>query len=598
MSRLWIALVAAVATLGIVPAAALADSSNITSWTSNGQDGTRNDPPYVIYYGNPGPGTPDGTTLTVSGTATTDIPSVDIVCYFAAGVSPVVLAQNLPVSNGAFSTSSLPAEPSLKLVRGLSCGLRAIRAGTESTTEPSQYTGPQIPVSQAALPSYVTSAQQPRDFLLTGTTLSGTAQWNSAGSSGPTVAPLDASFGQPTNIAIDGMGSLFCSTTSSCATGIRSEVKVDGQNAYDAASVDNAFKSTENLANFPSLTAAANWDPTTGLVSSQSKEGWVVCPTYPPTISNCPTLRPAGVQLERDISMSDGGLVVTMTDTWSSVDGMPHSLDLLYDDVVAKGSGTRRGYQFPGQSGFTAYGAGATLPGPAAGPGSILIRTNMAANDGNHAESVGAITFSTPPADYVFAGNQELEEHQVLQIPAGGSAQLTYVYSTGYTIAAVQALAQAAQNRMLPVVAITSAANGATVSTPNLTVTGTASAGSGITSLVVAGQAVPVAHDGAWSASVTLSPGSNTVVATGADSTGHTAQSEVTIVYQPPPPVLPVLPVLPAPPLPGGEDQARALAARRQRPRGEHVSARRPRAAGGQQGRAVHLRGPVGLRRR
>jgi hypothetical protein len=145
----------------------------------------------------------------------------------------------------------------------------------------------------------------------------------------------------------------------------------------------------------------------------------------------------------------------------------------------------------------------------------------------------------------VFVGNNEFEEHQVLPIPAGGFVQLSYTYSTDFTLAGVQALAQAAQDRMQPVVAITSQANGATVSTPTVPVTGTATAGSGIPSLFVAGQPVSVKTDGSWSASVPLSLGSNTIVATGTDATGATSQTQVTIIYQPPP--APPIPPVPTP---------------------------------------------------
>ena len=46
-----------------------------------------------------------------------------------------------------------------------------------------------------------------------------------------------------------------------------------------------------------------------------------------------------------------------------------------------------------------------------------------------------------------FASNNEFEEHQVVVVPAGGSASLSYVYSVGYSVADVTALALAAQDR-------------------------------------------------------------------------------------------------------------------------------------------------------
>ncbi len=106
----------------------------------------------------------------------------------------------------------------------------------------------------------------------------------------------------------------------------------------------------------------------------------------------------SGVQLHRDITTSDGGRVVTMTDTWSSTDGNAHSLDLLYDDsvgVLTEPPDGERGYEFPGQTAFSTYPAGDTLPGPSSAPGSILVRSNVTAPDGDPNEADGAITFGS-----------------------------------------------------------------------------------------------------------------------------------------------------------------------------------------------------------
>jgi hypothetical protein len=230
--------------------------------------------------------------------------------------------------------------------------------------------------------------------------------------------------------------------------------------------------------------------------------------------------------------------VVTLTDTWSSTDGNSHSLDLLYDDY----SGTpanAQGWQFPGQSGFTQYAAGASPPAPSSAPGSILVHTDVNAPDGDPSQGFGAITFGQAPSALRFATPTELEEHQLLTVPAGGSTSLSYVYSIALTQADVSALALTAQDRFQPAsVQITSPADATTVSTSTVTLSGIATAGSGITSLLVGGQAVPVTG-GTWSAQVPLSPGANTITALGTDGAGATAQSQVTVVYQPPaPPVV------------------------------------------------------------
>lgn len=525
-------LTAVMAVLALAPALAQAtlSSSTITGWTSS-ETGTPVNAAYLVSYDNPG----HATSLTVRGSAS-GTGSVDIVCYFGDATNgnfgDAVFASGVAVTGGAFAIT----DP-LRAIAGHACRLRAIPTGAEGTgTDVSTWAGPQVAVSQAGLPSGTVN-NLPYDFYVIGTTFTGYAGWGSAGSCGPYAAPYDPSYGVG-NFAIDCMGSLLGSAN--LPVGNRSEVEVDGHSAYDAASAQALFGGTEDQTqnDFPSLSTHALSDPTDGLANSQSTEGWVVCRSanpYPPNSTNCPTFSPAGVQLQRNISTSDGGLVVTMTDTWSSTDREPHSLDLLYDDYVGlKTSNAQRGYEFPGQSTFSAYIAGATVPGPSASPGSILVRTNLAAPDGDPAEAAGAITFSTPPSGYTFVSNSEFEEHQALEVPAVGSTSLTYIYSTDYTVAQVQALAQAAQDSVqAPAITISSPASGSAVSAPTVELTGTATAGSGISSLSVAGQPVPVTA-GVWRAEVPLSPGYNTITVQGTDGAGATVQSEVAVVYQPP----------------------------------------------------------------
>jgi hypothetical protein len=224
-----------------------------------------------------------------------------------------------------------------------------------------------------------------------------------------------------------------------------------------------------------------------------------------------------------------------MTDTWSSTDGQAHALDLLYDDVIGVGAADgNRGYEFPGQTAFSQYGAGNTLPGPSSAPGSILVRTNVTAPDGSPAQAAGAITFGGSPSGFAFTSNADFEEHQLLAVPAGGSASLTYIYSVGYSVGQVHALALAAQDYFQgPALAITSPASGTTVSNPTVTLSGTATSGSGISSLSVGGHPVSVGPGGAWSTQVTLSPGTSTITAQAIDGTGESAQAQVTVVYLP-----------------------------------------------------------------
>ena len=518
-----------VAALGLAPAAAQATvtSSQITSWTSS-EPGTQPNNPYLISYDNV------PTTLSVSGSAE-GTGTVDIVCYFGspANLQDAVLQGAVPVTGGTFSTYN--PQPHLSKIAGHACRLRAVPTGDEGAlTDVPTYAGPKVAVSEVL--SFAVGNKQ-NDVFVNPMTFTSNDAWNTAGSCGPAIALLDSSFGH-SNLAINCVGSLLGSDRPVGAT--RSEVQVDGQDAYDAASAQAVFNGTEDLgANFPVPTVSVVSDPRDGLATSSSTEGWVVCSSvvsYPPTSTTCPHFTSAGIQLQRNVATSDGGLVVTMTDTWSSTDGRAHALDLLYDDVVGLStSSAQRGYEFPGQSAFSAYGKGASLPAPGPGPGSILVRSNLAASDGDPSEAAGAITFATPLSGFTFVGNNEFEEHRVIQVLAGGSTSVTYIYSTAYTVGQARSLALVAQDRLQPMaVSVTSPGNGATTSTPAVTVTGTATAGSGMRSLSVAGQAVPVGSDGTWSATVPLAPGPNAISLRATDGAGATAQGQLSVIYQPP----------------------------------------------------------------
>ena len=462
MSRLRIAVVAVTLALSVIaPAAAQATptATNITTWTSS-DSGTPANSAYLISWDN------QPTTLSVSGTAA-GAGNVDIVCYFGAQGSSQykVLAANLNVANGAFSTSS-SSPPELRLIAGHACRLRAVPTGQEASDDfSSVFTGPQVAVGETALLPTISGGPNDGtayDFYLNPVTFSAFAAWKAAGTGGcgPYAALIDSAF-DIGNFPIDCAGSLLGDDLG--AWGGRSEVEVDGRSAYDAASAQGLFarsnglyNGSQDLSGFPSLNVKVTWDPTTGLMASQATESWVTChgpDPFPATAATCPSFDDTGVRLERAVTAGDGGRVITLTDTWSSTDGQSHSLDLLYDDYAGVfGTATgERGWQFPGQSGFTQYGTGDSVPAPSSAPASILVRTNVSAVDGDPSEGVGAITFSNPPSGLRFASNNELEEHQLLSVPAGGSTSLTYIYSVAYSVADATALAQAAEERLQPV---------------------------------------------------------------------------------------------------------------------------------------------------
>jgi hypothetical protein len=576
LPRLWIAaIIATIAVLGLAPAAAQATvtTTNITSWTSD-NSGTPPNSPYLISYDN------QPTRMVVTGTAHGALTSdrVDIVCYSGASSQFKTLATNLAVhADGSFTTNTGNSAPQLSQIAGRACRLRAVPHNGAGTGDKSVFAGPNLAISETALLPTISGGPNngaPYNFYVNGVTFTATAAWKAPGTpaasgagacGGPYAAPVDPAF-DVGNFPIDCVGSLFGDDLGTF--GGRSEVVIDGRNAYDPAAAQGLIPRTGGLDNgsqdlpgFPdptgdpstdkSLKVSVDFDPSSGQISSTMTEFFVSChgtdPYKPLSIVACPSFDQTGVKLTRVTTTSDGGKVITLNDTWSSTDGQSHTLDLLYDDYagVAGNAAGERGWQFPGQSGFSQYAADSSVPASGSAPGSILLRTNVSASDGDPNEGYGAITFGHAPAGLRFAGPSELEENQLLTVPASGTASLSYVYSIAASQADITGLAMAAQDRFQPAaVRIASPADGTTVSSPNVTLTGTAAAGSGIKSLVVGGQAVPVASDGTWSAQVPLSSGSNPVTAVATDGAGATTQAQVTVVYQPPaspPPPPPVV---------------------------------------------------------
>ncbi len=220
-----------------------------------------------------------------------------------------------------------------------------------------------------------------------------------------------------------------------------------------------------------------------------------------------------------------------MTDTWSSTDGHGHVVDALYDDAIGN-SGNNEGLEFPAETGFSRHVVGDVVGGPSSAPGSVLVHANVDAPDGDPDENYGAITFSSAPSQFVFRSSSEYEEHQTLSVPAGGSVSLTYIYSVGTTLAGVQALAFAAEDQLRsPALSITAPPNGSRRHARTVTVSGTASAGSGIRSVTVNGVNATLGAGGTWSAQITLRRGTQTLTATATSNSGLTASASVTVIY-------------------------------------------------------------------
>ncbi len=470
------------------------------------------------------------TTVTVAGTSngtTGDFVNVD--CWYDDGNSRTLVSSLAVQSDGSFSTGISPV--SLLPISGRACRLRA-----EPTTfggESAAFTGPRIAVSAFRSSSHYTISGGPNngalyDYYANGTTFGSYVGWNSAGDCGPYAESIDPSYAYG-NYALDCVGSLYGNDGFS-----RSEIQIDGSNAYTPQGAENLFSGASNNVGFQPLSVSQSWNAGNGFESTSETDPLVECPSpdpYLPTSAQCPSYSSAPVTLTRQIAMI-GVNQIKLTDTWTSTDGHAHSVDAEYDDYVENDGSHEPSFEFPGESALSRHAPGDVIGGAASAPGTILTHTDSQDPDGDPGENYGAITFSSAPSGFVFSKVQEFSEHQTLAVPAGGSASLSYIYSFGPSLEQVQALALAAQDQLkTPALSITAPPNGSRRHARTVTVSGTASAGSGIRSVTVNGVNATLASGGAWSAQVTLRRGTQTLTATATSNTGLTASASITVIY-------------------------------------------------------------------
>jgi hypothetical protein len=234
--------------------------------------------------------------------------------------------------------------------------------------------------------------------------------------------------------------------------------------------------------------------------------------------------------------------VASMTDTWVSTDGAAHAVNARYYTEMASVS-SGGAYEFAGESAFGAITKGETKT-PPTGANVILYKTSAAVSEiGNGENPQGAIVYDSAPSEPIAVtsssagfSNSGFEDPYQRSIPAGGSMTLRMSFVQAFGLPEVRTLAASALASYNPTVVITSPANATVVATPAVTVTGTASDSGALSSLTVNGAAVAVGAGGAWSTSVALKPGANTITATATDQAGLSSSGVITVTYTKPKP--------------------------------------------------------------
>jgi Glucodextranase, domain B len=484
-----------------------------------------------------------GTTLfTVRGT-TEGTGNVDLRCFGSA--SATTLATNVTVTANSFSVPVTIEELPIT-----ACVLRAVPTG-DSTLYPPASTSPftGIRLGGTSFEEFTNSTTKGAyDYEVEANTLGGHLDIESAGDCGLDYSSLFAPFSlEESSKFFDCNAELYTSNEA----GFTQRLQVDGASAYTPATAQYLQESLKvQIPGAPLLSVSQSFDPATGLVTIHETDPIAKCSpqtTTPATTTSCTSFVSTGVELERTWLAGDANELLQMSDKWHSTDGAAHSFEARYQQYFV--SEQKNGaYQFPGASGFSATTTGESIGLPQE-QGMILYKENAetsAAGDGVHPQ--GAILYDSGPSEAVHVGvgstasDNEFEMAYQRSIPAGGSYTVRMAFVQAYSLAEVTALAEPVLASYAPSLAITSPAGGATVTTPSVTVAGTASDSVGVTSLTVAGKAVAV-EGGAWSTSVPLSVGANTITATVTNQAGVTKSASVSVTYLPPLPSPPPPPV-------------------------------------------------------
>jgi len=419
-------------------ATASAHSARVIVGVTSSQITSPKDVTYLMYDQN----TPN--TFAISGTSNgTTGDHVDVRCYDGDG-GKLVAGNVALTAGGSFSVPSAD----LHLANTFRvCNLHAVPAGT-TPADPSAYPGPRLLVGNKKN-SYVSKGPNNNgalyDYYLYFPQLAGGNDYQSLGGCG-----LDDGYLLDSHDAL-GSTTWYCNAAlfnSEADPGTRSEVRVDGTNAYTPTGAGRI--NDQAASGFPAVTYSYSVNPHTGNAVIHETSPLVKCPdaTYPPTTVTCATFVSAGVTDTRTITQDHAGRVSWVTDMFKSTDGYPHTIDFLWDNEQrfhgsGGGDSTQVEYKFPGQSSYSMHVLNDSVSLPAT-PGTIFVRVHGAA-DGDTTTGQGAIVYDRPAAAAkfvdVYSSYERFTLHQTATVPAHGSVRFRFAYVDDFHAATVASLA-------------------------------------------------------------------------------------------------------------------------------------------------------------
>lgn len=324
----------------------------------------------------------------------------------------------------------------------------------------------------------------------------------------------------------------------------RSGIRLDGRDVYGAA----AAQTINNDGAWIPVEYAPTFDASTGRTTIAETDRFVMCPANVDpaqvTSGNCASFSDAQFTDKRTQVVDASGRVVTQVDVFSSQNGA-RTVDILEEE---DSQGSNNWFRFPGEGAFaqhtTLFGA-VTLTDPGR-PTSMLWAAD-ASTPGSYTNTRGSTTFFPTPdkAIFISTSSDDYVGHYTFLVPASGTVTVSRIYTAALTDEELAPLTTHAEDSLTgPKVAITApAADGTTVATPALTVSGTATDDVTVSGVTVNGVAVTLGS-GTFTKDLTLNEGPNTIAVVASDGAGNTATATRSITYTKP------LPPLPPPPPP------------------------------------------------
>jgi hypothetical protein len=453
-----------------------------------------------------------------------------------SGASVTQLATAVPVSNGAFSGVAAP-----DTLTG-QCRLRAVPTGVDAaSTYIGSYAGPSlyewagaavrdsgnVPYSILAVDEHGEGIGEALDASQCGTALLARISMPGMDVLGPATETC--------------MVALPSGNLTSTGVANASAVKVDGHNAYLPYAIHNYLIQQQSLALTQSTLTTTFSRNSAGVLTWTESAPLERCSgdnTYPPTSTSCPNLTSTGVTFKRTGTMSPDGPTVAMQDQFLSSDGSKHTVTADYAGTVPAPDAGAAGFLFPGNgTTFQTPGSNEVVTGLGTHTGTVLIRSDLHAFDGDPQADTLGLTYSKAPSKAVFAkagGGAAPAEYELLYslaVPAHGSGYLRFTAGWGLTVADARALGSSAQAASVNRPNITAPKQGATITGHKVTVKGTVSLGAnGLpNSVTVNGHAATLTSTGSYSITLSEPYGTHTLTAKAIDSAGSSASRAIKV---------------------------------------------------------------------